>query len=326
MKQANMKKVLNKYSMYFVLLALVLIMSVFSRDFLRFGNLMNVLVSEAGRGILALGVAFVIISGGIDLSVGAVVALSAVIGASFLQQPTYASRLFPNLPDLPIFVGIAAALLTGVLVGLFNGSLVAYRKVPPFIATLGGQVIARGIAYTYTNAYPVSMLKDKFKIIAQGNIRGIPYFGIYFVIVAIIAFVLLNKTRFGKSLYAIGGNPNTARVAGINVERELVRAYIWSGVMASIAGIALAARAGSAIASLGDGYELDAIAAATIGGVSQSGGVGTVGGVVVGVFILGILNNGFLLLGVSPYLQQIIKGFIIVGAVMFDMRKVARRK
>lgn len=319
-------KMLNKYSIYLVLLAMIIIMSIFSKNFLSFGNLMNVLISEAGRGILAIGVALVIITGGIDLSVGAIVALSAVIGASFLQSPEYGSRLFPNLPELPIFVGILLALLAGIAVGLFNGVLVAYRKVPPFIATLGGQVIARGIAYTYTNAYPVSMLKDEFKIIAQGNIAGIPYLGIYFVLIVLVAYILLNKTRFGKNLYAIGGNQNAARVAGVKVERDLLQVYVWSGLMAAIAGIMLAARAGSAIASLGDGYELDAIAAATIGGVSQTGGVGTIGGVVAGIFILGILQNGFLLLGVSPYLQQIIKGFIIVLAVMFDMRKEAKRK
>ena len=324
----NIKAMLNKYSIYLVLLIMLLFMGIISDDFFTTTNFINVLVAESGRGLLVLGECYVIISKGIDLSVGSIVALSSVTSASLVQSITYESRILQNLPEMNEGVSTLLAIMTGLLIGLlfglFNGFLVAYTKTPPFIATLGSMVIASGLALMYTDSFPVSMLNTTFKHIGQGKIGIIPYVVIVFIIIVIIAWILLNKTRFGKSIYAIGGNEDAARYAGIRVKKNTCLIYVWSGVLAGLAGVLITARSGSGIATLVDLYELDAIAAATVGGVSQTGGIGTIGGAVVGIFILGVLNNGLLLLGVSPYLQQVIKGAIIIGAVVVDMRKTRK--
>lgn len=325
-QQSEIGKFINKYAIFIVLVVMIVVLSFLSPAFLTAQNLINVLITESGRGILAIGVAFAIISRGIDLSVGSIVSLTSVIAASLVQEPTYSARIFPNLPLLPPVVAVIAGLAAGVIVGLTNGALIAYTAIPPFIATLGSMIIARGIALIMTNAYPVPMLRAEFKVIGQGLLGPIPYVVIVFVVIALVAYVILNHTRFGKNVYAIGGNVNAARTSGINVEKNLLAIYAFSGFCASVAGILITARAASGIATLGNNYELDAIAAATIGGTSHAGGIGTVPGIIAGILILGILNNGLLLLGISPYLQQVIKGVIIVGAVVFDMRKNARKK
>jgi len=325
-QQNKVSNFINKYAIFIVLIVMIIALSFLSPAFLTVQNLINVLITESGRGILALGVAFAIISRGIDLSVGSIVSLTSVIAASLVQEPSYSARIFPNLPLLPPIVAVLAGLAAGALVGLTNGALIAYTAIPPFIATLGSMIIARGFALILTNAYPVPMLRPEFKIIGQGSLGPIPYVVIVFVIVAIIAYIILNYTKFGKHVYAIGGNVNAARTSGIKVEKNLLGIYMVSGICASIAGILITARAASGIATLGNNYELDAIAAATIGGTSHTGGIGTVPGIIAGILILGILNNGLLLLGISPYLQQVIKGIIIVGAVVFDIRKNARHK
>ena len=325
-QQNKVSNFINKYAIFIVLIVMIIALSFLSPAFLTVQNLINVLITESGRGILALGVAFAIISRGIDLSVGSIVSLTSVIAASLVQEPSYSARIFPNLPLLPPIVAVLAGLAAGALVGLTNGALIAYTAIPPFIATLGSMIIARGFALILTNAYPVPMLRPEFKIIGQGSLGPIPYVVIVFVIVAIIAYIILNYTKFGKHVYAIGGNVNAARTSGIKVEKNLLGIYMVSGICASIARILITARAASGIATLGNNYELDAIAAATIGGTSHTGGIGTVPGIIAGILILGILNNGLLLLGISPYLQQVIKGIIIVGAVVFDMRKNARQK
>lgn len=323
--KTGVKSLLSKYSIYVVLFIMMVIMGIVSDDFFTTTNFINVLVAESGRGLLVLGECYVIISKGIDLSVGSIVALSSVTSASLVQQVTYENRILTNLPEMNPVICTVLALLVGVLVGLifglFNGILVAYTRTPPFIATLGSMVIASGLAFIYTDAFPVSMLYSEFKNLGQGKVGVVPYVVIVFVIVIVIAWIILNKTRFGKSIYAIGGNENAAVYAGIKVKKNTCLIYMWSGFLAGLAGVLITARSGSGIATLGDGYELDAIAAATVGGVSQTGGIGTIGGAVVGIFILGVLNNGLLLLGVSPYLQQVIKGAIIIGAVVVDMRK-----
>jgi len=325
-QQGEVGKFINKYAIFIVLVVMVVALSFLSPAFLTAQNLINVLITESGRGILAIGVAFAIISRGIDLSVGSIVSLTSVIAASLVQEPSYSARIFPGLPLLPPIVAVIAGLVAGTLVGLTNGALIAYTAIPPFIATLGSMIIARGLALILTNAYPVPMLRPEFKIIGQGSLGPIPYVVIVFALVAVVAYIILNYTRFGKNVYAIGGNINAAKTSGIKVDRNIIAIYAVSGLCASIAGILITARAASGIATLGNNYELDAIAAATIGGTSHAGGIGTVPGIIAGILILGILNNGLLLLGISPYLQQVIKGVIIVSAVVFDMRKNARQK
>lgn len=318
-------KKLNNYAIYIVLAVMVLVMTFISRDFLTLQNLINLFASESSRGLLAIGVGLVIISGGIDLSIGAIMALTSVMTASLVQQATYASRLWVDLPFIPVYIAVLAGLACGVIVGIVNGLVIAHTKTPPFIATLGTMLIVKGLAFMYTNAFPVPMLRDDFKIIGQGKLLGIPYIIIIFIGILVIACILLNYTRWGNNIYAIGGNENAAIVAGVNVKKNIITVYVWSGVLAAIAGLLLTAKSGSGIATVGQNYEFDAIAAAIVGGLSFSGGIGKISGIFAGIFILGILNNGLLLLGVSPYLQQVIKGVIIIGAVVTDMRKHAKR-
>ena len=182
-----------------------------------------------------------------------------------------------------------------------------------------------GCALLYTNAYPVAMLPNQFKIMGQGKIGPVPIVILYFVVLAFIAWVILNKTSFGKKLYALGGSESAARVAGINIEKTKMIVYMWSGLVAAFSGIVLTARSGSGISTMGDGYQLDAVAACVVGGVSNTGGIGKISGVVLGVLLIGMINNGLLLLGTSPYVQQVVRGLVIVLAVLFDLRHLARR-
>lgn len=325
------KRLIGQNTIWLVLIAMVVLMSVLTPTFLTAKNIVSVLTTESIIGILTMGVMWCILSRGIDLSPGALVALTSVISASLAQKIDYgASRLFPNLPDLPIIVAILAGLLAGTLFGVLNGWLIAYTKIPPFIATLGTQLIARALALLYTNAYPIPELKPEFKNVAQlelVRINGATFTVVIviFIIFVIISGFMLTQTRFGKSIYAIGGNDQAARVAGIKVERNLIKVYTWSAFCASVGGILLAARSGAGNGSVGVNYELDAIAAATVGGTSHSGGICRISGVIAGILILGILKNGMMLLKISPYLQQVCKGAIIILAVVFDMRKNAKR-
>jgi len=318
--------VTGKYTIYIILLVLIAIFAIAESAFLTPTNMVNLMTSEAARGMLAFGVAFCIIARGIDLSLGSVIALSSVFSASLVQELSYPTLILPNLVHIPAWTAVLVGLAAGTLFGLLNGILIAYTKIPPFIATLGSQVIARGLALMYTNAYPVPMLRKDFTAIGQNLFLGvIPYIVVVFLLFLLASYIMLNHTRFGKNVYAIGGNSEAARAAGIKVERNLVAIYTWSAFTAAAAGVMMTARSASGISTLGTGYELDAIAAATVGGVSHLGGVGTIVGVFGGILVLGVINNGLLIMGVSPYLQQIIKGAIIVIAVVFDMRKIARR-
>ncbi|MDD5017734.1 MAG: hypothetical protein PHO15_06530 [Eubacteriales bacterium] len=326
-RRFEIKTIVNKYAMFVILIILITIFGIASPHFLTGANFINILTSESSRGLLALGVAFCIVTRGIDLSLGSLIAVSSVFTAALVQKLTYSALIIPNLTYIPAWVAVLVGLAVGTAFGLMNGLLVAYTKIHPFIATLGSMTMARGFALLFTNAYPVPMLREDFTIIGQGSILGfLPNIVFVFLMVAIIANILLNHTRFGKNLFAIGGNVDAARASGIKVERNLVMTYCWSALCAALAGVMMTARAASGNATLGEGYELDGIAAATIGGVSQTGGVGSIVGVIGGILVLGVINNGLLILGVSSYLQRIIKGAIIIIAVVFDMRKVARKK
>ena len=314
----------DKYSIYIVLVVLIIFLSLLTPNFLTSTNMVNLLMAESARGLLAIGVAFCIIAKGIDLSLGSVVAVASVVSASLLQNLEYGNRMFPNLPYIPVWLGVLTALLVGVVIGAINGGLIAYTKIPPFIATLGTTTAARGAALLYTNAYPIPELRPEFKILGQGKVGAIPNIVIVMLLFLLIAWVILNKTRFGKNIYAIGGNIVAAKVAGIKIEKNIVMIYVWASLLAAVAGVLITARSGSGIASLGVGYELDGIAAATVGGCSHNGGIGRIGGIFAGILILGVINNGLLVLGISPYIQQIVRGAVIVGAVVFDMRKANR--
>lgn len=320
------KEIIGKYGIFVVFVLMVVAMSLASPVFLTAKNLMNVVRQVSVIGLISLGVTLVIISKGIDLSSGSVLAVAAVVAASLGQHPDWTQKMFPNLPALPIFVPIAAALLIGLACGAINGTLIAKTGIPPFIATLGMMVSARGLALLYTDGRPVSSLTDSFQFLGQGYLGGIPVPTIIYIAMVFVTYVLLNHTRFGKNIYAIGGNVHAAEVSGVNVKRNLIKIYAYAGMLAGIAGLVLAGRVNTGQPGMGVSYELDAIAATTIGGTSHSGGIGTIGGAFIGAMILGVLNNGLNLLGVSAYWQQIIKGVIIVTAVVVDMRKNNKKK
>ncbi|KQT84100.1 ABC transporter permease [Aurantimonas sp. Leaf443] len=271
-------------------------------------------------GIIAVGVTQVIITGGIDLSSGSVVGLTAMVAASFAQSSTWSRALYPSLTDLPAIVPILVGIAIGALAGFINGQLIARTRIPPFIATLGMMVSARGLSKWYTKGQPVSGLTEQFNFIGSGI-----WPVIVFLAVAAIFHVALRYTRYGKFTYAIGANVQAARVSGINVEAHLVKVYMIAGMLAGLAGIVTAARAQTAQAGMGVMYELDAIAAAVIGGTSLAGGVGRITGTVIGTIILGVMTSGFTFLRVDAYYQEIVKGMIIVAAVVTDVYRQKKR-
>lgn len=319
------KKLASQYTTWVTFVGLLLLLSVLTQgNALRWNSIRNLLIAESVRSFAALGVGMIIITKGIDLSIGYVVCLTASVAASFAQNPDYASAIYAG-QSFPLIVPVVAAVAAGGLFGLFNGYLIAYGKLPPFIATLGSMSIAKGLQLIYTKAAVVGSLNQNFKNISKGSIGPIPNLIIYVIIAAFIVWVVLKHTRQGTHFYAIGGNAQAARVSGINVERDLMMVYTYAGILYGIAGTLLASRLGLANSLTANGMELDAIAAVTVGGVSQSGGVGSVSGMMVGVFTMGLINYGMSFLGVDSYYQQLVKGFIIIVAVYFDMKKYARR-
>ena len=320
----NVKKALSNNMMWLVLIALIVIMSVGNKNFFTIANFKTLLMSESVKGVMAFGVAFCILTRGIDLSIGASAGLIACVTGALVQPIDYASKILIGV-ELPAIVAIIIALAMGCAIGAAQGAIIAYTKMPAFIATLGGQLICRASAKVFTTR-PVSNLSNGYRLLGNGEIGPVPVIVIVFVVICLLSAFILGQTRFGKSLYAIGGNDQAARVAGINVERNLVLTYVWCGVLAALAGVLLAGRAGSADpATSGLNYELDAIAAATVGGTSHTGGICKISGVLCGILILGVINNGLVLLGVNDNYTNIIKGIIIVGAVAIDMKRNTRK-
>ncbi len=275
-------------------------------------NLVLVLRQVSINGILAIGVTFVIIAGGIDLSLGSVLALTGVVAASYAHPDAYALIV-------PILLGI----LTGIGIGYLNGMVITRGKVAPFIVTLGMMTIARGLALVVSDGRPVSNLSDAFNFIGGGDFLGVPIPILIFAVVILSSSVILNYTKTGRYIYAVGGNEHAARASGINVNRVKLFTYMLCSGLAGLAGIILASRITTGQPNAGVAYELDAIAAVVIGGTSLFGGIGTITGTVIGALTIGVINNGLDLLNISSYYQQIIKGVIIIGAVLID-RKVSR--
>lgn len=318
-------ELIKKYGIVLVLVFMFVLMSIAKpSSFLSATNIFNILTQSSIFGILALGMTLVIISKGIDISVGSILAFAGVVCASLGQVVDATDKFFPQLGELSMIVPILAALLVGAGLGAVNGMLIAFTGLPAFIATLGMQTIARGFALLYTSGRPVSNLQSGFEKIG-GNLGSIPVPVIIYAICIAITWILLNNTRFGKTVYAIGANIKAAEVSGVPVKRNLTMIYAYCGLLSGVAALVFAGRTGSVHPGAAVGFELTAIAATTIGGTSHSGGVGTVWGAIVGALILGTLMNGLTLLAVNPYWQQVIQGFIIVVAVMIDMRKNAKK-
>ncbi len=322
---------LKQYAIYVVLVVLIIGIAIKDPRFISLGTFRDVLVQSSTRIIIALGACFAILTAGADLSAGRVVGLAAVISASMIQAAEYSSKFYPNLGHLNIMIPIIAGILAGGVVGLLNGFIVSKFDVPPFIATLGTMVIVYGANSIYfdmapNKSQPIGGLRADFTKLGTGSFFNIPYVIIIAAVVTVIIYIVLNKTKLGKDVYAIGGNREAATVSGINVRRSLLIIYVIAGLLYGLAGVLEAARTGGATNNYGNGYELDAIAACVVGGWSVSGGVGTVPGIVVGVFIFSVINYGLTFIGVNPYWQQIIKGLIIVSAVAVDIRKYLRKK
>ncbi len=332
----SVREFATKRAILLVLIVLVLLTGVFQPNFLSWDNLINVLMITSVYVIIAFGEGPILLTKGVDLSAGRTVGLTACVAASMLQRADYESRIFTNFPFMPLFVPILIAIVVGLVVGIINGSIVAFLKVPPFITTLGTMVIAYGAVSLYVDrpphgASPIGGLRDDFTNIANGAIPisgtiRLPYIVIIALIVFLLMWVLLTRTRLGKNIYAIGANPDAAVVSGVNVNRTLIIVYILAGALYGLAGALQAARQGSATNNLGFTWELDAIAACVIGGVSTTGGIGTVGGMLTGVLMLTFMNNALVFLNVSPYWQNIFKGIIIVSAVAVDIRKYLRKR
>jgi len=296
---------------------LCVILSIMSDKFFTPDNGLNVLRQIAVNVCIATGMTLIVLTAGIDLSVGSVLALCGAIAAGLLKNGI-------ELQGANMFIGftvpgaVIAGLLVGAVLGWFNGLAVTRFSVPPFVATLAMLTIARGLTMLYTKGHPISNLGDSFAVIGTGWWMGIPVPVYIALTVVLLASFLTQKTRLGRYIYAIGGNEQAARLSGINIKRVKITVYAIGGALAALGGIIVTSRLDSAQPNAGISYELDAIAAVVIGGTSLSGGKGTVWGTVIGAVIIGILNNGLVLLNVSPFWQQVVKGSVILLAVIID--------
>ena len=308
---------LVKFQSLIALLLLCTVIGLLSDNFFTVANGWNVMRQISVNICISVGMTLVILTGGIDLSVGSVLAFSGAVTAGLLTAGI-------ELPAMDLYIGftllggILAGIATGSLLGAFNGWTITRFKVPPFVATLAMLTIARGLTMLWTNGFPISGLGENFVQIGTGWFLGIPIPVWISAIVVLVFTLITNKTRLGRYIYAIGGNESAARLSGINIKKVKITVYSLAGALAAVGGLIVTARLNSAQPNAGFSYELDAIAAVVIGGTSLSGGKGTILGTVLGAVIIGVLNNGLVLLDVSPFWQQVVKGVVILLAVIID--------
>lgn len=318
------------------LIIILILMAIFTiwrkPNFLSFSNLNNLLINVAPRFLIALGVSGCLITRGTDLSAGRQVGLSACIAGTLLQSTTYSQKFFPELGDMNILVVLLICIAVCAVFGLINGLVIAYLKVPPFISSLGIQTIVYGACLVYTDAQPLGGYRREYTNLAttsflrMGKFLGIPLLAIIAAVVGVLMWVLYNKTRHGKYMYAIGGNESAAEVSGVKVNRTLIIIYTLAAGLYALGGFLLGAKSGGASVNMGLGYELEAIASCTIGGVSTTGGVGRIPGVLIGVLVFEILKTSLQFLGVNTSYQYIIQGIVIIVAVALDLRKYLAKK
>lgn len=301
----NIRTLLRQWNVLLILLIVCIILSFLSNTFLTISNILNVSSQTSVVAIVAIGMTFAIITGGIDLSVGSMAAFCGALSAGLIARQA-----------LNAYLAMFLALLTGCVLGSINGLLVVKGRVPPFIATLSMMAVLRGTTLVYTNGRPIVGMGRDFTFWGTGNIGPVPVLVVLMLAILIIATIILKHTRLGVNIYAIGGNEETARLAGINTQLGKISVYMISGFTASLAGILLTARLWSAQPTTGIGLELEAIAASVLGGTSLMGGIGSAGGTVGGAFIIGVLANGLNLLEIPSYYQQVIKGVIFIAAVL----------
>lgn len=312
----NTMKYMSELTTVIALIILMAVITIINSNFLTANNLLNLLLQVTSNALIAFGMTFVILTGGIDLSVGSILALSSALTAGLLGS------------GMPVTLAILISLILGCLLGMMNGLLISYGKLAPFIVTLATMTIFRGATLVYTNGNPITKgLSDTFlfQFLGQGYIVGIPFPVIIMFIVFIVLYVLLHKTAFGKSVYAIGGNEKAAYISGVKLNKVKIIIYSISGMMASISGLIITSRLSSAQPTAGASYEMDAIAAVVLGGTSLSGGKGRILGTLIGALIIGVLNNGLNIIGVSAFWQQVVKGVVILIAVLIDRFKVVKQ-
>lgn len=312
-KKKDIGKVIRQFGLVFVVLFIVILMSFLSPVFMTKNNIMNVLRQISMNGILAVGMTFVILTGGIDLSVGSVVGITGVICGSFLEKGMNWG--------LACLLSLAIALLYGVI----NGYLIAYVGFQPFIATLSTMTIGRGFALAYSDGKPYTIRDAHFISIGQGSVLGIPVPIILLVLVCLLGLVILNMTTFGRYVFALGGNKSAAKLSGVRTKKMEMMVYVLSSVCACVVGMILAARISSGQPTAGESYEMDAIAATAIGGTSMSGGIGSLSGTILGFVIIGLLSNSMNLMNINSFYQQIVKGLLIIAAVFLDMKSKGKK-
>lgn len=302
----NVRSVLKNYGIVIAFLMICVLLAFLSPVFRTLNNFTLILRQTSIYGIMAVGMTFVILTGGIDLSVGSVLALSGAICAGMLKS------------GMPLPVVLLVTLAVGVGCGLFNGLAITVGRITPFVVSLGMLTIARGLTLIYTKGYPISGFEPDFRLIGGGYLLGVPIPIIIFLGIVLLAWVVLTQTRLGRYTYAIGGNEETVKLSGVNAGFFKALAYVIVSVTAAVSAIISTSRLNSGGPQAGVGYELDVIAAVVIGGTSLSGGRGSIWGTFIGALLIGVINNGMNLLGISPYFQQVVKGFIIIGAVLLD--------
>ena len=343
----NPKKFMSDNAIVLLVLLLAVITYLNSENFLSQSNTKNLIINMAPRFIIACGVSGCLITKGTDLSAGRQVGLAACVSAMLLQKMDYSAKMFPNLPDIPWPVAMLIVMAVMAVFGAINGSVIAYLKVPPFIATLGMQLVVYGICSISTGNQPMGGYKESYLKVASGTLKTgaqdlsgadlsdslvgktldfIPYLAIFAVLVGVFIWFLYNKTRHGKYMYAIGGNESAAQVAGVNVPATIIRIYVLASILYGLAGFLVGAKAGGASTATAYGYELEAIAACTIGGVSANGGVGRVSGVLIGVLVFEILKICLQFLRLDPAYTYVAQGLVIIVAVALDLRKYLAKK
>lgn len=308
--EAMKEALVEKIGILIALTAIVAFFAFFPKTgsvFLTTGNIMNILRQASTNLLIALAMTLVIILGGIDLSVGSIVALTGVVTGGLIAYN-----------GLPVWVAVIGAILVGLFFGLMNGFIISKTSIPAFIVTLSTMNIGRGLAYIYTGGAPIRVVSDDFNFIGSGYVFGIPIPVLYLLAFTIVFVYTMNKTKLGRHIYAVGGNPEAARFSGINNSKITLIVYTLSGLMAAISGVVLASRMFSGQPTAGEGAEMDAIAAVVIGGTSMSGGIGTIGGTIIGGLIIAVLNNGLNLMNVSSFWQLVVKGVIILIAAYVD--------
>lgn len=310
----------EKYGTVLILLGMIVIMSFLKPEFLTHSNLINIIRQQTPIAIIALGITFAIISGGIDISAGSVVAMCAVVVALCAKVDS------AGVPKYPLVITVLICLAVGGLAGTVNGLVISYGNVPPFIATLGMMSAARGVALIISDGRPVTGFSKEFDFIGGGSFLSIPVPLFILAVMFIVAYIILHKTKFGIYVYAIGSSELAAEVSGIKVKRVKTFIYTIVGLFTGVAAVVLASRTLSGQPAVGTGWELNAITAAVIGGSSLSGGIGTITGTFIGALIMGVLTNGMTMLRISPAMQMVVRGAVIVTAVLLDERKHGFRK